>query len=483
MVAWMDRAAVDGHARDRAHALLVALARRRPGRRARRRATSSTCSGVYADCDADTLLVQVHQDGVACHTGNRTCFFTALQGAGRGGRRPCSDAHRADRGPRARRRRRRAPTSAGLLAKGEAAVCRKIGEEAVEVITAALGGEGDRRVVEEVADLWFHTLVLLGERGDPAARRPRGAGPPARGARPAPGSAEPRRVSRGGAWRRRARGVAARSRRAPGRASRTASIARPSGYRVTLPGPGWERGARRAGPTWSCGTGRARRGCWSTPSATPAVARRDLTCSRGSCCSGCATARWSRRTRSPVNGRVAPHTRAGRTDAAERTSAMRIESYVLKDDRCVYDLLYVAPPAAFDARRGDFQRFVESFATDVERWTPYLRRTAMWYGGVGLLTGQVAAQPRAAAASTSGWSSARSRSWACARSASPLTAAVFTGMVFALQSAVNMARFGAENYVGPLVGAGHPARARARCSPRSWWAARWRPASPPSSAR
>jgi phosphoribosyl-ATP pyrophosphohydrolase len=53
----------------------------------------------------------------------------------------------------------------GLLAKGEAAICRKIGEEATEVITAALGGEGNRRVVEELADLWFHTLVLLGERG------------------------------------------------------------------------------------------------------------------------------------------------------------------------------------------------------------------------------------------------------------------------------------------------------------------------------
>jgi phosphoribosyl-ATP pyrophosphohydrolase len=52
-----------------------------------------------------------------------------------------------------------------LLARGEAAVCRKIGEEAVEVVTAALGGEGDERVVAELADLWFHTVVLLGARG------------------------------------------------------------------------------------------------------------------------------------------------------------------------------------------------------------------------------------------------------------------------------------------------------------------------------
>src|SRR3989442_187728 len=56
---------------------------------------------------------------------------------------------------------------AGLLAGGEAAICRKIGEEAAEVITAALGGEGDRRLIEEAADLWFHTLVLLGARSIP----------------------------------------------------------------------------------------------------------------------------------------------------------------------------------------------------------------------------------------------------------------------------------------------------------------------------
>ena len=52
---------------------------------------------------------------------------------------------------------------ASLLAKGEAAVCRKIGEEAVEVVTAALGGEGDRRVVEEVADLFLELAVELGD--------------------------------------------------------------------------------------------------------------------------------------------------------------------------------------------------------------------------------------------------------------------------------------------------------------------------------
>src|SRR5216110_487597 len=79
----------------------------------------------------------------------------------------------------------------------------------------------------------------------------------------------------------------------------------------------------------------------------------------------------------------------------------------------------------------------------------YLRRTAMWYGGVGLLTAQVArnlALPRKyfrlliAEIEIMG---VRSLGVAA-------TAAIFTGMVFAIQSAVNMARFGAEAYVGPI---------------------------------
>jgi phosphoribosyl-ATP pyrophosphohydrolase/phosphoribosyl-AMP cyclohydrolase len=125
---------------------------------------------VYADCDGDTLLVQVHQDGVACHTGQRTCFFTALKGGAGDSPRPAPATmlERIERIIEERKTKRPAGSYvAGLLAAGEAQVCRKIGEEATEVITAALGGEGDRRVIEEVADLWFHTLVLLGARGIP----------------------------------------------------------------------------------------------------------------------------------------------------------------------------------------------------------------------------------------------------------------------------------------------------------------------------
>jgi phospholipid/cholesterol/gamma-HCH transport system permease protein len=79
----------------------------------------------------------------------------------------------------------------------------------------------------------------------------------------------------------------------------------------------------------------------------------------------------------------------------------------------------------------------------------FLRRTAIWYGGVGLLTAQVARSvalpPRYFRLVINEIEVMGVRSLGVA-----LTAAVFTGMVFAIQSAVNMARFGAEAYVGPI---------------------------------
>ena len=53
---------------------------------------------------------------------------------------------------------------ARLVAKGPDAVLKKIGEEATEVVMACKDGVADR-IVAEVADLWFHTRIALGEHG------------------------------------------------------------------------------------------------------------------------------------------------------------------------------------------------------------------------------------------------------------------------------------------------------------------------------
>ena len=67
-----------------------------------------------------------------------------------------------------RRSDRTARTSPGSWPQAPAAAARKVGEEGVEVALAG-ASESDERLVEEVADLWFHTYVLLAARGlDPS---------------------------------------------------------------------------------------------------------------------------------------------------------------------------------------------------------------------------------------------------------------------------------------------------------------------------
>jgi phospholipid/cholesterol/gamma-HCH transport system permease protein len=88
--------------------------------------------------------------------------------------------------------------------------------------------------------------------------------------------------------------------------------------------------------------------------------------------------------------------------------------------------------------------------TAVELAKIHTRETLVWYGGLALLAAQVGRN--LALPPSYLWLVAREIDVIGIRSlVVALTAALFTGMVLALQSAVNMARFGAENYVGPVV--------------------------------
>lgn len=120
------------------------------------------------DCDSDTLLVWARPTGPVCHTGSTTCFGDEPLGAGFGG----LDRLWAVIAQRGRERPAGSYTTS-LLQAGPEGAGRKVTEEAVEVLLAAKdherGDADDRRVAEEVADLLYHTLVVLAERGiDPA---------------------------------------------------------------------------------------------------------------------------------------------------------------------------------------------------------------------------------------------------------------------------------------------------------------------------
>lgn len=133
---------------------------------------------VRVDCDGDTLLVLVEQVGVACHEGTYSCFARPLPGSPVAAAAPDHFPNAAQGqegiGPvlaevaavLAERHRNPDPESytSRLFAKGPDAALKKVAEEAGEVLLAAKGG--DRAgLVWEVADLWFHSLVVLEQAG------------------------------------------------------------------------------------------------------------------------------------------------------------------------------------------------------------------------------------------------------------------------------------------------------------------------------
>jgi phosphoribosyl-ATP pyrophosphohydrolase/phosphoribosyl-AMP cyclohydrolase len=112
---------------------------------------------IRADCDSDALLYLAHPAGPTCHTGAVSCF-----GDGAPVLAELADviAQRAESGEDS-------SYVAGLLAAARERAQRKVGEEAVEVLLAEPGSE---HLVAEVADLWFHSMLLLARDGiDPLA--------------------------------------------------------------------------------------------------------------------------------------------------------------------------------------------------------------------------------------------------------------------------------------------------------------------------
>jgi len=120
---------------------------------------------IGVDCDADALLVRVEQKGVACHTGEYSCFFSALEGTAQ----PVQSLGEV-LGALSKVIRQRSlekpegSYTAKLLQSGTDRILKKIGEEAGEVIIAAKNHKKEE-IAWEVADLLYHTLVLLEQEG------------------------------------------------------------------------------------------------------------------------------------------------------------------------------------------------------------------------------------------------------------------------------------------------------------------------------
>jgi phosphoribosyl-AMP cyclohydrolase / phosphoribosyl-ATP pyrophosphohydrolase len=152
MLAWMDDEALR-LTRETGEAWFYSRSRGRLWRKGETSGNTLAVEELRDDCDGDAILLLVRASGPACHTGSESCFAPWLWRtvAERAADRPAGSY------------------VARLLDDGVAACAQKVGEEGVEVALAAVGDD-DARVIQEVADLCFHTYVLLAARGlDPAA--------------------------------------------------------------------------------------------------------------------------------------------------------------------------------------------------------------------------------------------------------------------------------------------------------------------------
>ena len=119
-------------------------------------------SRIVVDCDGDVLLLKSTPTGPACHTGKPTCFFQTLESL---------PAETEEQGPHVveelfgviEGRKQESPEGsyvAKLLWEGVDRIGKKVIEEAGETVIAAKNNSPEE-LTHEVADLWFHSLILL----------------------------------------------------------------------------------------------------------------------------------------------------------------------------------------------------------------------------------------------------------------------------------------------------------------------------------
>ena len=117
---------------------------------------------ITADCDSDALVVMVEPQGPACHTGETSCFFNPVFENDELKEFSLSGLVKLIEGRKINKTEGSYTTY--LFEKGLDKILKKVGEECTEVIIAAKAND-KKETIYEIADLCYHTLVLMIEQG------------------------------------------------------------------------------------------------------------------------------------------------------------------------------------------------------------------------------------------------------------------------------------------------------------------------------
>ena len=117
---------------------------------------------ITADCDNDALLVMVEPDGPACHTGATSCFHNPLYESETRHEFSYEALMELIKGRKTEKKEGSYTTY--LFEKGRDKILKKVGEESTEVVIAAKN-EDKKETVYEIADLAYHVMVLMVEKG------------------------------------------------------------------------------------------------------------------------------------------------------------------------------------------------------------------------------------------------------------------------------------------------------------------------------
>jgi len=114
--------------------------------------------GFYYDCDKDSLLIEVEQLGVACHTGNYSCFFNEVLKTENQQRDIIEELYflLKDR----KEKPQEGSYTNYLFREGLDKILKKVGEESSEVIIGAKN-RNKEELIYEISDLVYHVLVLM----------------------------------------------------------------------------------------------------------------------------------------------------------------------------------------------------------------------------------------------------------------------------------------------------------------------------------